>query len=124
MPAITDKFNSLAQIGWYGSTYLFAMCFGYIVFTPLHAKLEPHPMNFSSMQFTSFVLFELGSLLCGFASNSAMILAGRAITGIGAAGSTMGMVPVVLHFVPTHRRKLLMLLGVQGFCLGRLFGPL
>jgi MFS family permease len=124
MPAITDKFNSLAQIGWYGSAYLLAMCLGYLVFHPSYTDLVSQPTNFASMHFTSFVFFELGSLLCGFASNSVMILAGRAITGIGAAGGIISVVTIVVDFVPKHKKKLSILLVLQGFCLGRLFGPL
>jgi MFS family permease len=124
MPAITDKFNSSAQMGLYGSAYLLAMCLGYLFFAPLHVHLDSELMDFSSMHLTSFVLFELGSLLCGFASNSAMILAGRAITGIGAAGGIMGVVTVVVECVPVHQKKLSILLVVHGFGLGRLFGPL
>jgi len=124
MPAITDKFTSSAQMGLYGSAYLLAMCLGYLFFAPLHVHLDSELIVFSLMHLTSFVLFELGSLLCGFASNSAMILAGRAITGIGAAGGIMGVVTVVVECVPMHQKKLSMLLVVHGFGLGRLFGPL
>ena len=39
-------------------------------------------------------MFELGSLLCGVATSSVMLIVGRAVAGIGAAGLFSGAVRI------------------------------
>ncbi|KAK9428339.1 hypothetical protein V1505DRAFT_357887 [Lipomyces doorenjongii] len=39
---------------------------------------------------TAIAIFELGSLICGVSQNSNMLIAGRAIAGLGAAGISTG----------------------------------
>lgn len=56
----------------------------------------------------SLLLFELGSLLCGVASSSMMLIFGRAIAGFGSAGITTGSFIVVSTAVPLQARPILM----------------
>ena len=53
---------------------------------------------------TFFVIFELGSVLCGAAQLSAMLIVGRAVAGIGASGLNNGAVTIVSSAVPIQRR--------------------
>lgn len=71
-----------------------------------------------------FLVFELGSLLCGVAASSAMLIVGRAVAGMGTAGLQIGAFTIIAAAVPIHRRP--MLLGIcQGIAqLGIVFGPL
>jgi EmrB/QacA subfamily drug resistance transporter len=50
------------------------------------------------------VLFAVGALLSATAPNVAMLLAGRAITGVGAAAVLPNTLAVLLHAVPAERR--------------------
>lgn len=51
-----------------------------------------------------FVIFELGSVLCGAAQSSAMLIVGRAVAGIGASGLNNGAVTIVSSAVSIQRR--------------------
>lgn len=49
-------------------------------------------------------IFELGSLICGIAPNSLVLIMGRAIAGLGCAGLMTGGLLVLAHSVPLARR--------------------
>lgn len=53
----------------------------------------------------SFVaVFELGSLLCGAAQSSKMLIVGRAVAGLGGAGIQNGALTIISAAVPLHKR--------------------
>ncbi|EHK99011.1 putative HC-toxin efflux carrier TOXA [Glarea lozoyensis 74030] len=49
-------------------------------------------------------IFELGSLICGVSPNSAVLIVGRAITGLGAAGILGGCFTIIAFSVPPLKR--------------------
>ena len=51
-------------------------------------------------------VFELGSLICGLAPNSKVLIAGRAIAGTGSAGILTGAYVVVAHSIPMQKRPM------------------
>ncbi|MFR9770021.1 MFS transporter [Nocardia sp. SC052] len=53
---------------------------------------------------TGLALFAVGALLSATAPNVALLLAGRAITGLGAAAVLPNTLSVLLHAVPTERK--------------------
>ncbi|KAF1974319.1 putative MFS multidrug transporter [Bimuria novae-zelandiae CBS 107.79] len=122
-PRITDDFNSLNDIGWYGSAYQL----GSAVFQPLSGKMY---MKFRP-QWTFlgfFFVFELGSLICGLANSSAMLIVGRVIAGLGTSGILNGALLIISECAPMHRRPTLigivMGIGQLGLASGPLFGGL
>ncbi|KAK3634410.1 hypothetical protein LTR56_015289 [Elasticomyces elasticus] len=119
IPDITNHFNSLADIGWYSASYQLASA----VLQPLAGKTYVYFSN--KWTFISFfAVFEIGSLLCGVATSSKMLIVGRAIAGMGTAGLQNGAMTIISACVPLHKRPAL--LGIcQGFAqLGLVFGPL
>jgi MFS family permease len=81
VPAITNTFNSISDIGWYGSAYMLTCA----IFNPLFGSIYRfYPVKWVFM--ASVVLFEAGSALCGAAPTSVAFIMGRAIAGMGAAG--------------------------------------
>jgi MFS family permease len=60
----------------------FQLLFGKL-YTFYHAK---------AVLFTSILLFEIGSAICGAAPNSVAFIIGRAFAGVGAAGVLAGSV--------------------------------
>ncbi|KAK1081675.1 hypothetical protein LTR33_004481 [Friedmanniomyces endolithicus] len=119
IPSITNHFNSLTDIGWYSASYQLASA----VLQPLAGKVYVHFSNkWSFISF--FALFEFGSLLCGVATSSKMLIVGRAVAGMGTAGLQNGAMTIISASVPLHKRPAL--LGIcQGFAqLGLVFGPL
>jgi predicted MFS family arabinose efflux permease len=81
IPAITNSFGSISDIGWYGSAYMLTCA----IFNPLSGSIYRfYPVKWVFM--ASVVLFEVGSAVCGAAPTSVAFIIGRAIAGIGAAG--------------------------------------
>ncbi|GFP57151.1 hypothetical protein ACSS6W_004262 [Trichoderma asperelloides] len=111
IPAITNEFNSLPDVGWYGSAYLMTCGAFQLLFGKLYTFYSA-----KSVLFTSILLFEIGSAICGAAPNSATLIVGRAFAGVGAAGILAGSVTTVVYSVPLKRRP-----AVQG-ALGAFFG--
>ncbi|EED21064.1 efflux pump antibiotic resistance protein, putative [Talaromyces stipitatus ATCC 10500] len=88
-PAIIERFNSINKISWVsvafmmgaGSTNLF--CHMYSQF------------NLKYLYIISIALFQIGSALCGAAPNMDVLIVGRAICGIGGAGSYVGVMTLL-----------------------------
>ncbi|KAL3291979.1 MFS multidrug transporter [Colletotrichum asianum] len=118
IPAITDEFHSLGDIGWYGSAYHLANA----AFQPLTGKIYRY---FSSKWsfFTFLVIFELGSLICGAATSSTILIVGRVIAGTGSAGIMSGGLTIIAGSVPLEKRPALtgLLIGLANS--GSVFGP-
>jgi MFS family permease len=87
IPQISDDFNSITDIGWYGSAYLVTTC----AFQLLYGKLYSFFSIKGNLLFAIFI-FEAGSAVSGAAPTSVVFIVGRAIAGVGGAGITSGMV--------------------------------
>ncbi|KAJ5002298.1 Efflux pump aflT, partial [Colletotrichum sp. SAR 10_99] len=119
IPRITDEFGSLGDIGWYGSAYMLTTAASQLVFGRVYKFY-----NLRWVFLGSIFVFEIGSLLCGVAPNSATLIAGRAIAGVGSAGIFTGAMMVMIPMVPLHKRP--MFQGIFGmvFGLASVIGPL
>ncbi|CAM1509629.1 Fc.00g033680.m01.CDS01 [Cosmosporella sp. VM-42] len=111
IPQITDEFNSLSDVGWYGSAYTLASCSFQLLLGKIYTF---YPVKVVLL--ACVLLFELGSAVCGAAPSSAAFIVGRAIAGIGAAGIFSGCIVTVVYAVPLHKRP-----QIQGL-FGALFG--
>jgi EmrB/QacA subfamily drug resistance transporter len=119
IPAITNQFNSIGDIGWYGSAYMLTSA-GFIL---LYGRIY----TFYSTKYvflSSIFLFEAGSAICGAAQSSIMLIIGRAVAGLGSSGIFTGAVLILLNTVPLHKRPFLQ--GLFGACFGvaSVAGPL
>ncbi|KAJ8062112.1 hypothetical protein OCU04_008673 [Sclerotinia nivalis] len=119
IPRITDQFKSLADVGWYASAYQF----GSAAPQPLTGKVYTH-FNSKWSFLTFFGIFELGSVLCGAAISSNMLIIGRAVAGFGAAGIINGAITIVSSCVPLEKRPALIGLTIGFNQLGLVVGPL
>ncbi|KAL6248731.1 hypothetical protein RBB50_003793 [Rhinocladiella similis] len=119
IPKITDQFHTIADIGWYAAAYL--IC---------NASLQPltgKVYTYFSLRyaFLSFVfVFELGSLLCGVAQSSTMLVIGRAVAGIGGSGIQNGALTMVAVAAPPSQRPTLMGIIMAMAGAGQLIAPL
>ncbi|KAF1981793.1 azole resistance protein [Aulographum hederae CBS 113979] len=101
IPAITNEFQSIEDIGWYGSAYMLTAA----IFNPLFGRIYKHyPTKWVFL--VSIVVFEAGSALCGAAPTSAAFIVGRAIAGIGAAGVFCGGIMIIIPLVPLRKRPI------------------
>ena len=99
IPKITDRFNALGDIGWYGSAYLLTTCALQLFFGRLYTFY-----SLKTVYIVSIVIFEIGSALCGAAPNSEALIVGRAIAGVGSAGIFAGSLIIVAYTVPLAKR--------------------
>ncbi|KAL3490681.1 major facilitator superfamily domain-containing protein [Aspergillus germanicus] len=118
-PAITSEFDSLVDVGWYGGAYQL----GSAAFQPLTGKIYSQ-FSIKWTFLTFFVLFEVGSALCGAAQSSAMLIVGRVIAGIGSAGMSNGAVTTISAVLPTKKQALFMGLNMGMGQLGLATGPI
>ncbi|PWY83324.1 MFS general substrate transporter [Aspergillus heteromorphus CBS 117.55] len=119
IPHITNHFHSLGDVGWYGSAYTLASA----SLQPLTGKFYSNfPSKWTFLSF--FTIFELGSLICGVATSSKMLIIGRAVAGIGSSGMVNGALNILAGALPMHRRPPFM--GIMMGCsqLGLVLGPL
>jgi MFS family permease len=119
IPEITNRFDSIRDIGWYGSSYMLTAC----AFILLYGRIYTH-FDTKRVFMMTIILFEVGSALCGAATTSKMFILGRAIAGLGSSGIYTGVVLIILEIVPLHRRPLVQ--GMFGACFGvaSVAGPL
>ncbi|TGO32669.1 hypothetical protein BHYA_0297g00010 [Botrytis hyacinthi] len=119
IPRITSHFHSLPDVGWYGSAYLITNC----SLQPLSGKLYTY---FSSRYvfLSFFFLFECGSLLCGTAVSSDMLIVGRAVAGMGSAGLMNGAITILTHAVPMEKRPVYLGFMISTAQLALAVGPL
>lgn len=119
IPQITDEFHSLSDVGWYGSATFFVVAATSASWGKLYKYCNAKWVYLSSMAF-----FMIGSIPAGAAPNSQSIIVGRAIQGLGIAGSMSGSI-IVINYV-SHPRKHPMLIGIWTgvFMISTILGPI
>jgi EmrB/QacA subfamily drug resistance transporter len=118
-PVITRDLHSFSDFSWISTAYLLTST----ALQPLYGKFSD---IFGRKSVTLFAIFtfELGSLLCAVSQNINMLIAARAIAGIGGAG-LFSMVFIVISDVvnPRDRGKYQGIVGAM-FGLASIAGPL
>ena len=101
IPRITTEFDSLNDVGWYGSSYL-------LTTTSLQPSLGKVYTYFDGkwVYLAALMIFELGSILCAAATGSKMLIVGRAVAGAGAAALFSGGMTIVGFSVPLRKRAM------------------
>ncbi|KAJ5188373.1 Major facilitator superfamily transporter [Penicillium cf. griseofulvum] len=110
-PEITTEFNSLDDIGWYGSAYLLTSCCSQLMFGKLYAGY-----NIKWTFLSALAIFEVGSIVCAAAPNSDSLIVGRAIAGLGATGISTGALLIISNIMPVHERP--KYTAIVGACMG------
>ncbi|KAL8731744.1 MAG: hypothetical protein Q9166_003191 [cf. Caloplaca sp. 2 TL-2023] len=101
IPKITDHFNSLDDVGWYGSAYLLTTCAFQLFFGKLYTFF-----SIKWVYLVAIAIFELGSLVCGASQTSRALIVGRAVAGVGSAGIFSGALVIVAFTVPLRQRPI------------------
>ncbi|KAH8657674.1 efflux pump antibiotic resistance protein [Xylariales sp. PMI_506] len=119
IPKITDEFNGLSEVAWYGSAF-FMTVGGFQSSWGKAYKYFPLKITY----LLSIFIFELGSLICGVAPNSTALIVGRAIAGVGAAGIGSGSYTLIAFAAEPQKRP--MFTGIIGAAYGiaSVVGPL
>jgi MFS family permease len=119
IPKIADKFHALDDVGWYGSSYLLTLSAFQLFFGRLY-----HRFSVKWVFLWSLFIFELGSLICGVAPNSTLLIVGRAIAGVGAAGLFSGALIIIAFSTPLEKRAMYTALVSAVFGIASVIGPL
>ncbi|PMD19411.1 efflux pump [Hyaloscypha hepaticicola] len=119
IPRITAHFNSIADIGWYGSAYMISNCVCQLNSGKIY---QHHSLKITFLIFLS--IFELGSLLCGVATSSMMLIIGRAIAGVGGSGLMNGGFTIIAVVSPQEKRPFYLGIVMAFIMLGLVAGPL
>ncbi|CAG8918355.1 unnamed protein product [Penicillium salamii] len=119
IPRITDQFNSIEDVGWYGSSYLLTTCAVTLIFGKLYTF---YPIKWTYL--SALFVFELGSLICATTPTSVGLIIGRAIAGLGSAGLVTGSILIITKSVPLDKRPMYTSLVGSMFGIANVAGPL
>lgn len=118
IPALTNTFHSITDIGWYGSSYMLtAACFNPI-FGRIYALYST-----KTCFLTSILIFEVGSAVCGAARSSVAFIIGRAVAGLGSAGIFQGGMMILVGTVPLAKRPMFTAVFGMAFGVSGVLGP-
>ncbi|KAI1652074.1 MFS general substrate transporter [Daldinia loculata] len=119
IPIITDHFNSITDVGWYGSSFMLALCST----QPLAGKT--YVLFPKKLVYLVYVgILEVGSLVCALAPTSKALIVGRAVAGLGASGIFAGGFVVVTTIIPLHKRAIYTGTISSTFAIASVVGPL
>lgn len=101
IPKITTVFNSLEDVGWYGSSYLLTTT----SLQPSFGKIYTY-FDVKYTYLGALIIFEVGSIICAAATSSSMFIIGRAVAGAGAAALYSGGMTIIGFSVPLRKRAI------------------
>ena len=119
IPKITTVFDSLNDVGWYGSSYLLTTT----SLQPSFGKVYTY-FNVKWTYIIALVIFEAGSVICAAAQSSTMLIVGRAVAGAGAAALFSGGMTIVAYSVPLRKRPIYIGLLSSMFGISSVVGPI
>lgn len=119
IPGITDDFYQLDDVGWYGSaTFLLVGAS-----SPMWGKLYKYlPVRWVYM--CSVLFYLVGSIVAAVAPNNISVIVGRAIQGLGAAGTLGGSVLVINLVAEPKQRPVLIGSWMGVFMVSTILGPI
>ncbi|KAL7413029.1 major facilitator superfamily domain-containing protein [Mrakia frigida] len=116
---ILATFNSLAAVAWLQNGFFVTLCSFTLAFSQ-YMTIFPSKYVFL---FAIFV-FELGSLLCGVAPNMDVLILGRCVAGVGAAGIFGAAFQTTIEITTLQERSTYIALFGACFGLSSVIGPL
>jgi MFS family permease len=119
IPKITTVFNSLEDVGWYGSSYLLTTT----SLQPSFGKIYTY-FDVKYTYLSALVLFEVGSVICAAATSSPMFIVGRAVAGAGAAALYSGGMTIIGFSVPLRKRAIYIAALSSMFGIASVVGPI
>ena len=119
IPHITTVFNSLNDVGWYGSSYLLTTT----SLQPSFGKIYTY-FDVKWTYLCALLIFELGSILCAAATSSEMLIVGRAVAGAGAAALFSGAMTIIGYSVALRQRAIYIAMLASMFGIASVVGPI
>ncbi|KAJ7081783.1 transporter [Mycena belliarum] len=119
LPRIASDFSAFTLQGWVASSFVLAQTV-FILFYGQLLRVFPAKWILVS----AITIFEAGSLLCGLAQNVNELIAGRAVSGLGASGIFVAIIQVLAQATRLEDRPRLFGLFGAVFGLSSVIGPL
>ncbi|RYO83499.1 hypothetical protein DL766_004975 [Monosporascus sp. MC13-8B] len=119
IPRITDEFNAINDIAWYGAGYLLPTCAFQLLSGKLYSQYSAKWIFLGAL-----FIFEVGSLISAVAPTSAVFIAGRAIAGVGAAALFTGSLVIIATIVPPEKAPAFQSVNAGTFGVASAVGPL
>ncbi|WP_329238432.1 MFS transporter [Actinoallomurus sp. NBC_01490] len=119
MPTIVADLGGLASLSWVVTVYTLVTA----VTTPVWGKFGDL-FGRKPMYLAAVALFVAGSALCGTATSMGMLIAFRALQGIGAGGIGAGAFALIAALVPPRERGKYQGLTASVMAVGTIGGPL
>ncbi|GJN72687.1 hypothetical protein PCL_00889 [Purpureocillium lilacinum] len=119
VPRITDEFHSFGDIGWYAGAYALSGCAMQLPIGRFYSFYSPK-MVYSVLLF----IFIIGSAIGAGAPNSAAIIVGRAIQGVGCAGVFSGSIILLMGSLPLQKRPMYVGAAMATMSISSIIGPL
>ncbi|KAF7303146.1 Major facilitator transporter-like protein [Mycena kentingensis (nom. inval.)] len=119
LPRIASDFNNFSLQGWVATSFVLVQT----VFLLFYGQLL-RIFAAKWTMITAVILFELGSLVCALAPNVDALIAGRAVSGVGAAGIFVSIIQVISQVTRLEDRPRLFGLFGAVYGLSSIVGPL
>ncbi|KAJ2897728.1 hypothetical protein GGI21_000503 [Coemansia aciculifera] len=116
---ISEEFDSLSLAPWLANAYLLSST----ALQPSTGRLSDI-FGRTQMLLLGLGIFAVGSLICAVAQSMGMLLAGRAVAGIGSAGIIGLTLVIVADIVPLRKRGPFMAVFSLVFSASSVIGPL
>ncbi|KAK4247471.1 major facilitator superfamily domain-containing protein [Corynascus novoguineensis] len=117
-PSIVEDFNGQGSLAWIGVSFVL----GQVVILPVGNAYGMFSMKI--LFIINLILFELGSAICGAASNMNAIIVGRVIAGIGGAGVYVGGLTYISVLTTPNERPLYLAISMSVWDFGNVLGPI
>lgn len=119
IPVVASQFQAFAEVPWLITAYFLTQC-GFILLagqllTILKAKW---------VLLGAIFVFELGSLLCAVSNSMKMLIASRAIQGLGAAALFVSIIAIIAVITSVERRAFYFSFFGLAFVVSSVIGPL
>ncbi|KAJ5205193.1 hypothetical protein N7472_001641 [Penicillium cf. griseofulvum] len=118
IPGITDDFHHLNDVGWYGSATFLLVGSS----SPMWGKMYKY-LRIKWVYLSSVVFYLVGSIVAASAQNSISVIIGRAIQGLGAAGTLGGSVLLISVVAEPKKRPVLIGSWMGVFMVSTILGP-
>ncbi|KAG9038717.1 hypothetical protein FRB95_000307 [Tulasnella sp. JGI-2019a] len=119
VPKLASDFNALQQVPWVASAYLLPQPGLMLTYGQLLTVTSIRWVFFSAVS-----LFEIGCAICGAAPNMTILIFGRAVSGVGAAGVMVSFMVLLARISPIEHRAFLFSLVAGVMFVSTVLGPL
>lgn len=119
IPVIVSEYQAFDEVSWLVTAYFLTQCGLILLVGQLLSVFKSKWVLLGSIFF-----FELGSLLCALANSMTMLIAARAIQGIGASGMFVSIVAIIAVVTKVEKRAAFMAGFGFVFVISSVIGPL